>query len=296
MLHEIVKIDEDAFVETYIQDRFIAHGVVKKRPALIVCPGGAYMIHAHKEAEPIAVDFLPRGFNCFVLKYTVATDRDHPEKGINPRAHYPLPALELMTTIHLVHENAEKWAVDDQNIFLIGFSAGAHVCATVGTRWNDPRLLEKLDFIPKESELKCKGMILGYPMLADNPDNFQGNEYLSISQEQKTIMNSVFYNSKNPTKEMKDNFDLRNHITMDTIPTFLWHTANDPVVDTRISSSFIEKLRAHHVNCEYHMFAKGAHGLGLANALSSRGAFEEDRSVTLWRILAQYWMEDRMKE
>ena len=47
----------------------------RKRPAVIICPGGAYIDLSDRESEPIALHFLPEGYNVFVLTYTNAPHR-----------------------------------------------------------------------------------------------------------------------------------------------------------------------------------------------------------------------------
>ena len=47
----------------------------QKRPSLLVCPGGAYSMCSQRESEPIALHFLPEGYNVFVLTYTTAPHR-----------------------------------------------------------------------------------------------------------------------------------------------------------------------------------------------------------------------------
>lgn len=42
------------------------------RPTILLCPGGGYGMVSHREAEFIAVHFLPEGYNVFVLTYSVA--------------------------------------------------------------------------------------------------------------------------------------------------------------------------------------------------------------------------------
>lgn len=297
MIHEIIKLSTDAILETYIQEPEISFKITKKRPAMIICPGGAYMILASKEGEPVAMDFLSKGFNCFVLKYTVATDRYHPEKGINPKAHYPLPALELMEAIHTVHTHADEWFIDVSNIFLCGFSAGGHVCATVGTRWNDVNLTSKLTFIPEKNELKVSGMILCYPMLGGNPDDYTGEEYLNLLKDKKQmeLMNEVCYSEANPDIKSKENFNLINHISSETVPAFIWHSANDPVVDSRQSTAFVEKLQNFGINTEYHIFSRGRHGIGLANSNGAKNADEIDDTIAIWRTLALNWINTLLK-
>ena len=45
------------------------------RPAVVVVPGGGYGMCSQREAEPIAFHFLPRGYNVFVIRYSVEIGR-----------------------------------------------------------------------------------------------------------------------------------------------------------------------------------------------------------------------------
>ena len=47
----------------------------QKRPCMIVCPGGGYGFCSERESEPLALHFLPEGFNVFVITYSVAPHR-----------------------------------------------------------------------------------------------------------------------------------------------------------------------------------------------------------------------------
>lgn len=295
MLTESIKLDTGAILEAYIRDPSVSFRDERKRPAIIICPGGAYLIHAIKEGEPVALDFLARGYHCFVLKYSVGIDRYHPEKGENLAARYPIQALELMEAIHIIHQNAGRWYVNDECLFLLGFSAGGHVCATVGTRWNDPALTEKLSFVPKQDELRCSGMVLGYPMLADNPESFKGSEFRNLDPERIRIMNHVFYGKDTPSEADISKFDLRSYISKKTIPALIWNTADDPVVDPGVGASFAQMLASEGINCEYHMFSSGGHGMGLACSLCADDQTETDKTVTIWRTLAQNWMQEIMR-
>ena len=42
----------------------------RKRPSVLVIPGGGYEMTSDREAEPIAMQFLAAGFNAFVLRYS----------------------------------------------------------------------------------------------------------------------------------------------------------------------------------------------------------------------------------
>ena len=44
------------------------------RPAVIVCPGGAYTSLSDREADPPALEFLNIGFQSFILRYHVGAE------------------------------------------------------------------------------------------------------------------------------------------------------------------------------------------------------------------------------
>ena len=58
----------DATLTTYLPDNLTE--MVRNneiRPCLLICPGGGYEFCSQREAEPVALNFLPDGFNVFVL-------------------------------------------------------------------------------------------------------------------------------------------------------------------------------------------------------------------------------------
>lgn len=280
----------------YVQDSQIYYQVYKKKPAMIICPGGAYMIHATRESEPAAVEFMAKGFQCFVLYYSVGTDREHPEKGINYGAKYPVQVLQIMEAMHLIHEHAEEWQVDTENIFVTGFSAGAHVCASLGTRWNDPELMEKLSFIPKPEELKPAGMVLAYPMLCLNDDAFIAQYPESTMAEQTSTVYEILFHDRTPSDAQKESVNLLQYVSEDTVPAFIWNCIDDLVIDCRNAMRFVENCLEKGVACEYHLFDHGGHGLAGNNELTVMDRSEIDPAVSQWTELAVAWIRGRKNE
>lgn len=45
------------------------------RPAILILPGGGYAMTSDREAEPVALQFLAKGFAVFVLRYSVQPSR-----------------------------------------------------------------------------------------------------------------------------------------------------------------------------------------------------------------------------
>ena len=59
---------EDVTLTTYVIGQEPELSVQGNRPAIIICPGGAYQFCSDREAEPVALRFAAMGYHAFVLK------------------------------------------------------------------------------------------------------------------------------------------------------------------------------------------------------------------------------------
>lgn len=296
MIYQTFHLDHGSRLTAYIQDSQITYGVYKKKPAMIICPGGAYMIHATRESEPVAIEFMERGFQCFILYYTVGIDREDPGKSINQEARYPRQVLQLMEAMHLIREKAEEWHIDPEQIFVMGFSAGGHVAASLGVRWQDSKLTTQLSFQPRKKELKPAGIVLGYPMLRLNRKNFFAEQENKEGEKQTILLHKILFGREEPTQEQKENVDLCKFISPQSAPFFIWNSVDDSVVDSSVALEFIKGCMENQVPCEYHLFSNGGHGLSLNNVLTLQEQEQIDPAISSWKELAVVWMERRNHE
>ena len=107
-------------------DRLVAH---KKRPAIVICAGGAYRWLSPREKDPVALFFSSMGYQSFLIEYSVG------EKAGALR-----PLRELAECVRLIRKNAEDWHIEADHIAVLGFSAGGHLAASLGTLWQRPEL------------------------------------------------------------------------------------------------------------------------------------------------------------
>ncbi len=91
------------------------------RPAMLVIPGGAYKFCSDREAEPIAIAFAAKGWNTFVLRYSIGQGR----------AKFPRPLNDAEEALETIINRAEEWHIDTKRIAAIGFSAGGHLTAAL---------------------------------------------------------------------------------------------------------------------------------------------------------------------
>ena len=157
MIYKKVEIKVEGYQETadlytYILDNSVEMRPNRKRPVIVICPGGGYTMTSDREAEPIAMQYLARGYHAVILRYSVAPAR------------YPLALLQLAKSVAYLREHAEEFHIDTAKIILQGFSAGAHLAASLGVFWKEKFISEVLH---TETEIvRPNGMILSYPVIS----------------------------------------------------------------------------------------------------------------------------------
>lgn len=292
MVIKTLHINTFAKLIAFIPDSEVGYQMHRKRPGIILAPGGAYLMHATREKEGVALEFIARGYNVYVLEYTVGfMSREEKESGltqITTKDRYPQPVYEMFEAIHLVKTNAEDFNQDSDHLFLMGFSAGGHLCASAGIFHDDPSFTSHLSFIPQEDELKVTGMVLCYPMLSGDPDELVPNDPDNID---KKLMSQFMYDTETPTREQIAAYELWRRVKDTTCPTFIWHSTDDDIVNALNSTRFIYELQQRNIDCEYHIFNRGGHGLGLCNKVYARDITDIHLDLARWVDMACDWME-----
>ncbi len=272
MIYEKLTLSEkypDSSLTAYVCDK---EPVVKKRPAVIVCPGGGYNFLSPREGEPIVKHFLANGFNAYLLEYSIKE---------NAKDYAPL--IQAALAIKTVRERAELDNTDPQKIYIIGFSAGGHLAASAGTLWNIDEVRDAVgvsDGSSPEGINRPDGMILSYPVIT-------GGEFAHEGSIQAVSGHSEL------TSEDIEKFSLEKHVDSTTPPAFIWHTFTDACVPLENSLLFMSAMKKAGVPFEAHIFPEGCHGLSLANEETC-----ENNSglivphVQCWADLAVKWIKD----
>lgn len=210
----------------------------KKRKSILIFPGGGYTWCSEREADPIALAYLSKGFNTYVLRYST--------RGAG---YYPDQLIEASLAMKFLHDNAEELCVDTDYIFTIGFSAGGHCCAMHGTMWDNDVIFDKVDM--KKSDNKPRGMMLIYPVITSGKFAHRGS-----------FNNLLGPDRCNDPKFLKE-VSLENRVTKKTPPTFIVHAFNDTTVPIENTIMFIDKLAKKKVPFECHITPTGGHGFSL---------------------------------
>ena len=251
MIHMQVPGSKSAALEGYILDCEISYGLNKKRPAIVVCPGGGYLYCSPREAEPIALRYAAAGFHAFILRYSTRWDAG----GF-------APLKEVSWAIGHIREHAEEWNIDPEQIVTCGFSAGGHVAFAAGLM----------------GENKPNAMVLNYP--AVQLPNLPGVDY----------MIKLLTGKDTATDEDSQYVSLLSHVTKDAPPVFLAATAEDFLTNFG-ALPVAQKYASLGLGYELHIFQHGPHGYSLADETSCDGSSQMlNASYAKWLDMSADWL------
>lgn len=209
-----------------------------ERPCVVVFPGGGYTFLSEREADPPAMAFFAKGYQVFVLYYS-----------IGKMATELRPLVDGSLTLMEIRRKSAEWHVIPDKIAVMGFSAGGHAAASLGTLWNSSELKKRID--TEGGANRPNAMILCYAVITAAELAHKG----SI----ETLCGG------NPTEKQKEFYSLEKHVDANTPPTFLWHTVEDGTVPVENSMMFAAALQKNNIPFECHIFQKGGHGMSLCN-------------------------------
>ncbi len=214
----------------------------KKRPLILVVPGGGYSRTSDREADPIAYSFLAMGYHTAILRYSVRP------------VSWPQQLEELAWSMQYLRSKAEDWFIDPEKIAVIGFSAGGSLTAELGVHWHEPWLAEAVG-APSPECIRPNLQMLIYAVLCS--DN-----YPQISTVRKELPGEcrISPDSDAPVR----------YISSLTPPTFLVHALGDPTVSPDNALFFAEALRKNKIPLEFHLYQNGSHGFALANYVTNK--------------------------
>ena len=238
---------------------FLPAGPNATRTGVVVAPGGGYAhLAIDKEGFAVARWLNEHGVAAFVLKYR-----------LGPKYHHPIEIGDAQRALRTVRAHAAEYGIAADHIGMWGFSAGGHLTATAGTRF-DAGKAGSSDPIERQG---CRPdfLILSYPVITFLPP------YGHVGSKKYLL-------GDNPSPALLHDLSAETKVTKQTPPTFLFATTDDGTVPVMNSVMFYEALVKNDVSAEMHLFEHGAHGAGLAAA---------DPALSVWPDLLLKWMRER---
>lgn len=292
MIHKTIKLFEhaSATLTTYIQQdgEFDRKHLI--RPAVLICPGGGYALISQNEAEPVALAYARMGYHAFVLSYSVKIE--------NP---FPTALRELAKSMAIIREHAEEWLVDQDDITVIGFSAGGNLALSLGLYYKKDLITSEIGLTSEQ--IKPNQLILGYPAVTLESREQETPAFV-IELMEKGLMpdfrgpniREILMGKQNLTDDEKKSLNLLQYVNADVPRTFIWGTYEDSVILPTDLLGLTGKLVEYNVPCELHMFEKGPHGMSLGDATVKSEEQVKSLSLGSWVDLSAKWLEQGRKQ
>ena len=241
--HTIIHENETAKLRLYLIDN-LGMTPDKVRPLVLICPGGAYAYTSEREAEPIALSILGRGYHAAILYYTC-----NPEAA-RKEAEFPTALVQIAKAIRYLREHSAEFHADPERIILSGFSAGGHAALSLGVFWKRPFLQELMQTEPES--YRPSALLLAYPVVTSG--TFTHSE---------SMHNLLGDRVSDPS--WLELVSLEKQVDASMPPAFIWTTDEDGAVPAENSLELALAMRRAGVSAELHMYRHGSHGLSLAN-------------------------------
>ncbi len=228
------------------------------RTGVVVAPGGGYQnLSMEKEGYAVARWLNERGVAAFVLKYR-----------LGPKYHHPIELQDAQRALRLVRAGAAEYGIQIDHVGMWGFSAGGHLTATAGTKF-DMGDASSADTVERQRS-RPDFLILAYPVITLEAPYAHGGS-------KKYLLGEA------PDPALVKTLSAETQVTKETPPTFLFATTDDATVPVMNSVMFYQALVQAKVPAEMHLFEHGAHGAGLAAA---------NATLRVWPDLVLVWMRE----
>lgn len=209
----------------------------RMRPAVLILPGGGYAYTSPREAEPIALPFLTAGYATFVLHYSYAPCR------------FPTALREAAMAMRYIRENCKEMEVDPSMVAAIGFSAGGHLCGTLGMLYDCPEVADLGD----AASIRPDALGLCYPVALSWGEAAHAESFIYLTGGDEALTARL---------------SLERLVRPDMPPAFLWHTRTDGVVHCSNSLLLANAMAEKGVPFALHVYGEGPHGLATVDELT----------------------------
>jgi len=205
----------------------------KNNKSILILPGGGFEnVCTMTEGYTILNRFNELGYNAFICIYQI---RD--------KATYPNPINDIVSIYQDILAN---YQIDEYGI--IGFSAGAHLAATMATKDNGFR---------KYGLKNPSYVILSYPVITMG-------KYTHMGTRERII-------GTNPSDELIHKYSVEENIDESYPKTYIWHCKDDNIVNSINSVMMSEALNKANVKNKLELFDSTIHGLSLGIGSQAEG-------------------------
>lgn len=210
---------------------------------VLICPGGGYgMLAWDWEGVDFAKKLNSYGISAFVLKYRLPFP-------VNGKTDDTMPMRDAMRAIQIIRKNASEWGLAEDQIGIMGFSAGGHLASSVGVHFDDQDLLDGVS--EDSTSVRPDFMALIYPVISFT------EEAITHEGSRKNLLGSGM------SRQKKEYYSSELQVKENTPPAFLIHAGDDRGVPVQNSLRMYHALQENGIETELHIYPFGGHGFGM---------------------------------
>lgn len=244
-----IDVKENTYLDAWIDE-------TDMRPGIVIVPGGGYEMISETETEVVAQAFYEKGFQAFILYYSVNPRRDKPL--------FDRPIKQLSAAISLIRQNAWEYKTNQNTVGVCGFSAGGHIAACESVHW------KRLEDCKVQGFNKPDFVVLSYPVISME-------EYAHKPSRLALL-------GEHPQTEDVEFMSAQKWVASDSPQYFIWHSAGDR--DVSVMNSLLFAKACEKAGCSYalHVFRKGHHG---EHGLLPREG--KNAEINMWMEIFEAW-------
>lgn len=232
------KPDDIAWTHVAVPTLTVTRPAKPNGGAVLVIPGGGYArVALQRGGSGQAADLAALGYTAFDLLYRLP--HDHWAAG--PDA----PLQDAQRAIRLIRAGAKRWGIDPAHVTAMGFSAGGHLAARLGSR-HALRTYEPADAADR---MAARPTVVGlfFPVVKLDGTAAHGQSRRELLGEPMDAARASAFSADNA-------------IPADMPPTYVACCADDPVVPAANSLAMFDALQKADIESELMVFEKGGHG------------------------------------
>lgn len=198
-------------------------------PLIVSVHGGGYVYGSTEVYQFYCMDLALRGFAVVSFNYRLA-----------PEFKFPTPLFDLNRVMEWVQENAEKYSLDLENIFMLGDSAGAQLASQYAAISTNAEYAEIMGIRPTGLAIRALGLNCGMYDLHSHLQNKEGPN---------GVMSCYFTDSP---EVFGEKLDVLSFITAGYPPAYLISSPGDFLLAN--CRPMAELLRSRGVEAEYRIY------------------------------------------
>ena len=192
--------------------------------AVIICPGGGYSFLAKWiEGYWWFPFFYMQGYTPAMLEYRM------------PKQDCLSPMIDGSEAVCMMRQHAKEWHFDENNVGIMGFSAGGHLASTI--------------IVTDKDSVRPNFSILFYPVISMTKDLAHIGSHNQLLGE-------------DASEELEAQYSNELHVSEKTPPTYLAFSSDDRCVKIQNSIRFRDEMLAKNRPVTLHVYPTGDHGWG----------------------------------